>query len=364
MSYARSFDKTFKPIAYKLSCGHKKTLLDTPLVCRTEANLSTRILHNLTMKNTLKTECFDNKFVNPEYTAEGEPRAQVTLSELSTLWFNTGTICNLTCTNCFMESSPVNDDLSFLKLDEVETFLNEIEDLGLPTREIGFTGGEPFINPDLISMLELCLSKKFRVLVLTNAMKPMMKTTSALEKLRQNFHDNLVFRISIDHYDKRRHEMERGIGTWEASISGLIWLLNQGFECRVAGRRTTLETEEQSRLGYAKLFAAHSIHVNAQDPEKLVLFPEMDLSKPTQEISTACLSNLNVEQDQLMCSNSRMVIRRKNTNKPTVVACTLITQDRHFELGSDLARGSKTIALNHPFCAQFCVLGGATCSNG
>ena len=316
------------------------------------------------MKNTLKTEYFDNKFVNPKYTVKGEPRAQVTLSALRTLWFNTGTICNLTCTNCFMDSSPVNDQLSFLKLHEVETFLNEIEDRSLPTREIGFTGGEPFINPDLMSMLELCLEKKFRVLVLTNAMKPMMKSASPLVRLRHRFPDNLIVRVSIDHYDKKIHEMERGIGTWETAINGLIWLSNQHFECRVAGRRPALETEEQSRLGYAKLFSKHQIHINAEDPEQLVLFPEIDSSRPAQELSTTCLSTLNVERSHLMCSNSRMVIRRKNTNKPTVVACTLITQDQHFELGADLAGSNKTIALNHPFCTQFCVLGGATCSNG
>ena len=358
------FNKAFKPIAYKFSHGHKKTLLDLPLVCRTETNLSTRVLQNLTMKNTQKTECVGNKFVNPKYTTKGEPRAQITLSVLRTLWFNTGTICNLTCTNCFMESSPVNDDLSFLKLHEVETFLNEIEDRGLPTREIGFTGGEPFINPDLISMLELCLEKKFRVLVLTNAMKPMMKTSSALVRLRQKFQDKLVVRVSIDHYDKKKHEIKRGTGTWKATINGLVWLSNQDFACRVAGRRAALETEEQSRLGYTKLFSKHAIHVNAQDPEQLVLFPEIDSSQPAQEISTACLSTLNVKRENLMCSNSRMVVRRKNANKPTVVACTLITQDPYFELGSDLAGSNKTIALNHPFCSQFCVLGGATCSNG
>ena len=154
------------------------------------------------------------------------------------------------------------------------------------------------------------------------------------------------------------------MGTWETAINGLIWLSNQRFECRVAGRRPALETEEQSRLGYAKLFSKHQIHVNAEDPKQLVLFPEIDSSQPAQELSTTCLSTLNVERSHLMCSNSRMVIRRKNTNKPTVVACTLITQDQHFELGADLAGSNKTIALNHPFCTQFCVLGGATCSNG
>ena len=315
------------------------------------------------MKSTAKTKCFENRFVNPNYTAEGKRRARVSLSTLRTLWFNTGTICNLRCTNCFMESSPTNDDLSFLKLHEVEMFLNEIQSQNLPTHEIGFTGGEPFINPDLLSMIGLCLKRKFRVLVLTNAMKPMMKTASELLKLREEFRKNLVVRVSIDHFDRGKHEMERGVGTWETTINGLIWLSNQDFECRVAGRRFTSETEEQSRLGYAKLFSKHNICIDARDPEQLVLFPEMNASGATQEISTTCFGALNVQPKHLMCSHSRMIIRRKSADRPAVVACTLITDDQQFELGSDLTRSDKTIALNHPFCAQFCVLGGATCSN-
>ena len=316
------------------------------------------------MTSPLKIECSENRFVNPKYTAEGKPRAQVSLSGLRTLWFNTGTVCNLSCVNCFMESSPTNNNLSFLKLYEVETFLNEIQHRNLPTREIGFTGGEPFINPDLISMLELCLEKNFRVLVLTNAMRPMMKTAPALQSLREKFGTRLVVRVSIDHHDKKKHEMKRGIGTWEATIDGLIWLSSQGFECRVAGRRSGSETEKQSRLGYTKLFASYDIRIDARDPEQLVLFPEMNSSQVAQEISTTCFSTLNVEPKHLMCSHSRMVMRRKNASRPTVVACTLITDDKQFELGSNLAGCDKTIVLNHPFCAQFCVLGGATCSNG
>jgi hypothetical protein len=37
------------------------------------------------------------KFRDPFVTAAGERRAQVALRTLDTLWFNTGTLCNLTC---------------------------------------------------------------------------------------------------------------------------------------------------------------------------------------------------------------------------------------------------------------------------
>ena len=91
------------------------------------------------------------KFRDPFITAKGEARAQVALRALETLWFNTGTLCNLTCRNCYIESSPRNDRLAYLTRDEVRDYLDEIARDGLPTRLIGFTGGEPFMNPDIIA---------------------------------------------------------------------------------------------------------------------------------------------------------------------------------------------------------------------
>jgi len=98
---------------------------------------------------------------------------RVPLRALGTLWFNTGTLCNLTCCHCYIESSPKNDRLVYLTAAEVAEYLDEIESGALPTSLIGFTGGEPFMNPELTAMLEDVLSRGLGALVLTNAMKPM-----------------------------------------------------------------------------------------------------------------------------------------------------------------------------------------------
>ncbi|MEM1410422.1 MAG: radical SAM protein, partial [Pseudomonadota bacterium] len=151
-----------------------------------------------------------DKFLDPFVTATGKARAQVQLVALRTLWFCTGTLCNLTCERCYIESSPRNDRLSYLSLDEVRSFLDEIETLGLATREIGLTGGEPFMNPQIIAILESALARGFEVLVLTNAMRPMMKLQAPLLDLHHRFGSKLTIRVSLDHYTQERHELERG----------------------------------------------------------------------------------------------------------------------------------------------------------
>ena len=87
--------------------------------------------------------------VDPVTTAAGEPRAMVKQTRLETLWFNTGTLCNIACGSCYIESSPENDRLEYLSLDDVAGYLDEIELRGLGTTEVGFTGGEPFTNPGI-----------------------------------------------------------------------------------------------------------------------------------------------------------------------------------------------------------------------
>ena len=302
------------------------------------------------------------KFRDPAITAKGEARAHVTLRALETLWFNTGTLCNLTCRNCYIESSPRNDRLAYLSAAEVAGYLDEIERERLGTSLIGFTGGEPFMNPELPAMLGDALAREFKVIVLTNAMKPMHKTKAALLELRRRHGRDLTIRVSVDHYAPYLHELDRGAQSWQPTLDGLSWLASNGFDVHVAGRRFSDEPEERVRAGYAGLFARLGVAIDAQDPATLVLFPEMDPTVDVPEITTACWSILKKSPDSVMCSSSRMVIKRKGAERPAVVACTLLPYDAPFELGGSLAESSDTVSLNHPHCAKFCVLGGAACS--
>jgi len=304
------------------------------------------------------------KFKDPRRTASGAPRAHVGLEALETLWFNTGTLCNITCRNCYIESSPRNDRLAYLTLGDLTPYLDEIARDGLPTREIGFTGGEPFMNPHIIALLEECLARGFRTLVLTNAMRPMWRHKQKLLDLNRRYGERLVIRVSLDHYTAERHEEERGEGSFAATRDGLVWLSRHGFALAVAGRTMWGEDDAAERAGFARLFAAHGIPVDAHDPAALVLFPEMDAAADVPEITDACWGILGKSPAEVMCASSRMVVRRQGAARASVLACTLVPYDDAFVLGTTLADAARAVPLNHPHCARFCVLGGASCSRG
>jgi len=302
------------------------------------------------------------KFHDPVLTLKGENRAHVALSALRTLWFNTGTLCNITCANCYIESSPRNDALVYLNAAEVGIYLDEAQ--GLDVEEIGFTGGEPFMNPELVPMLDDVLGRGLSALVLTNAMQPMRRYAAPMLALRDKHGvGRLIIRVSLDHHDAAIHDIERGAGSFTRTLEGLAWLAQAGFTIHVAGRAGFgAEDEGAMRAGYAGLFAEWAIPVDASDPVALMLFPEMDSDRDVPEITEACWGILKKSPESMMCASSRMVVKRKGAERPAVLACTLLAYDARFELGATLAEASRPVALNHPHCATFCVLGGAACS--
>jgi len=316
------------------------------------------------MKDTVNALHPYGKFEHPEITAKGETRAYVELSNPQTLWFNTGTLCNIECANCYIESSPTNDRLVYISAAEVGDYLDQLTQRGWGVGEIGFTGGEPFMNPDMIVMADMALARGYEVLILTNAMRPMLRPSvqEGLRKLQAAYGAKLTLRISVDHWSAEKHDEERGKGSFERTLEGMRWLRDEGIRMAVAGRTMWEETETESRAGFAALFEREGFAIDAQNPGMTVLFPEMDETVEVPEITTACWGILNKSPSDVMCASSRMVVKRKGAEKPSVVACTLLPYTPEFELGETLAEAERAVHLNHPHCAKFCVLGGASCS--
>ncbi|MEM0935028.1 MAG: radical SAM protein [Pseudomonadota bacterium] len=316
------------------------------------------------MKDIPQAPANAGKFRDPVWTAKGERRATVQLSHPETLWFNTGTLCNIACANCYIESSPSNDRLVYITAAEVDAYLDQLDARGWGVREIGFTGGEPFMNPEMGEMARRALERTYDVLILTNAMAPMMRprVQAELKALQRDFGDRLTLRVSLDHWSAERHDAERGRTAFAKTLRGMDWLRDAKIRMTVAGRTLWDETEASSRAGYAALFAEHGYAIDADAPGETVLFPEMDETVEVPEITTACWGILGKHPDDVMCASSRMVVKRRGAERPAVLACTLLPYAPEFELGETLAEAEGEVSLNHPHCAKFCVLGGASCS--
>ena len=76
----------------------------------------------------------------------------VQMRYLDTLWFQVGgTLCNLACAHCFVSCSPTNHTHEMMTLEQITPYL--LEGAGLGVKEYYFTGGEPFLNPEMEPIL-------------------------------------------------------------------------------------------------------------------------------------------------------------------------------------------------------------------
>ncbi len=288
--------------------------------------------------------------------------ARVPLDRLETLWFNTGTLCNIACIGCYIESSPLNDSLAYLPLSEFTRLLDQAEQTSPTLREIGFTGGEPFMNPDIIAMLDMALTHGHRVLVLTNAMRPMQRHLPALATLHATHGARLRLRVSFDHHTQTGHEAVRGAASWQPACDGMRALLDHDITPTIAARFDPTQAAETTlRAGFAAWFTAQSWPINAHDPAQLILFPELTTETSVAGVSAVAWEALAPRGADAMCRTARMVVQRKNAPRASIVACTLLPHTPRFDFGTSLAEALQPITLDHPHCARFCVFGASSC---
>ena len=199
-------------------------------------------------------------------------------------------------------------------------------------------------------------------MVLSNAYRAIDKHFGELNELNKKYPNRLTLRISLDHHTEQVHERERGPKTFDRTLSTMNKLGKMGFKLAVAGRSLENESRQEALNGYQSILDEYEVGITVSGGDNIVIFPEMTTDQDVPEITTDCWDILNVKANDQMCSTERMVVKRKGTDTPVVLPCTLIAYDEQFELGTTLKESFQKVYLNHPYCAQFCVLGGASCS--
>ncbi len=291
------------------------------------------------------------------FTSRAEPRGYIDAHTLDELWFHTGTACNLACPFCLEGSKPGDDRLDRITLADVEAIIAEACELGV--RQFSFTGGEPFIVKDFVSILAHAAERR-PCLVLTNGTDPVLKRLHQIETLLGAPND-VSFRISIDWPVRDRHDAGRGAGSFEKSLRALRELAGLGFPVSVARQAAKGEDSRAADAAYRALFAAEGIDAGT----RIVSFPDFGtpgsiLSVP--EITEDCMTRYHSEESrrEFMCARTRMVIKKQGRMR--VYACTLVDDDPDFDMGGSVAESlGKRVRLKHHRCYS-CFAYGASCS--
>ncbi len=293
------------------------------------------------------------------FTPDGEPRGYIESEALTELWFHTGTNCNLSCPFCLEGSKPGDDRIQFITLEEAKPFIEEALEMGV--KKFSFTGGEPFVNPHFMEILDCVLGHR-PCLVLTNGTEPLRNRMADILKLRQK-PNPLAFRISLDHPDPVKHDESRGKGNFRMALRTLGLLHAEGFGVSIARLMEPEEGVEAIDRSYAPLLTEAGL------PTDLLIVKFPDFLRPgsiadVPDVTDNCMRSYTTaaQRTRYMCGFSRMVV--KKNGRCGVYACTLVDDDEQFDLGDTLRESLDVrIRLKHHRCYS-CFACGSTCSEG
>lgn len=154
------------------------------------------------------------------------------------LWIYSNFHCNLACGYCVVASSP-RARRRELAAERVRALVDEA--VGEGFREIYITGGEPFVHPEIVALIEYA-SERLPTVVLTNAMLFTGRRRAELARLAGR--PGVTLQSSVDGARAATHDRWRGAGSWDAALAGLRYAAGLGLALRVAMTRTPDNDDE------------------------------------------------------------------------------------------------------------------------
>jgi MoaA/NifB/PqqE/SkfB family radical SAM enzyme len=267
------------------------------------------------------------------------------LLALDTLWLQVaGTLCNLQCAHCFISSSPTNHAHEMMSLADVRPYLDEAERLGV--REYYLTGGEPFLNREILEIIEAALALG-PVTVLTNGLPIRPETAARLRALADASPYSLDLRVSMDGADAGTNDPVRGHGTFDRIVAALGILARAGLNPVVTFTEAcegALSAEGRARLlGFLRECGLERPRLKVMP--LLRLGAETTRSRAYAEWESLEGRALTADEAKvLQCSSCRMVTSRG------VYVCPILIDFPGARMAGTLEEALRPFELAYPAC--------------
>lgn len=283
---------------------------------------------------------------------------RVALRSLDALWFQVaGTVCNLRCRHCFISCAPDNHSFWFLSRDDVRASLATSVELGV--KEYYFTGGEPFMNRDMLGILEDTLEIG-PATVLTNGTLLPPRTVAELARIAAGSPYTLEFRVSLDGVTAASNDAIRGEGTFDRAVEAIGRLVGAGFLPIITTMQTWTEPETDEVLsGFRRILAGVGC-----DRARLKILPPLRIGeeaardRPYEAVERVDHEMMrDYPAELLLCSSSRLVTARG------VWACPILLDYDSGRVGDTLDEAVHQPAVLGEQACYTCWMNGAICSN-
>ncbi|OGR90622.1 MAG: hypothetical protein A3J74_05840 [Elusimicrobia bacterium RIFCSPHIGHO2_02_FULL_57_9] len=190
---------------------------------------------------------------HPSYAGRSR---HLTPESLKEFWIHLLQTCNLACTHCLVSSTPQGakgaDTGFYMKM------IDQAHELGV--RRFYFTGGEPFVRPDIFELIRhITDKKKAELIILTNAT---LFQGDRLESFKTLDREKLKFQVSLDGTKPEINDPIRGRGVFEKASEGLKTLSVLGFETSLTAAVTRANLKDLENLpALAHKLGAKSVHL-------------------------------------------------------------------------------------------------------
>lgn len=282
---------------------------------------------------------------------------RVALRSLDTLWFQVaGTLCNLACTHCFVSCSPTNHTHGFLTLEDVLVHLEDATTLGV--KEFYFTGGEPFLNPEMEAILAAALAVG-PTSVLTNGLLLDPERCARLKKLSDASRYSLDLRISLDGYDAASNDPIRGASTFERIVGAIRNVHAAGLNPVI----TVTEVHERNSTHEGKQRFFDLLRQLGIERPRLKILPVFHIGAEAvrggayeswQRLRSGEVAEGDAGFEHLQCSSCRMVTAQG------VWVCPILVNEPTAKMGERLPDTLSPFELAHPACWT-CHVFGVSC---
>jgi MoaA/NifB/PqqE/SkfB family radical SAM enzyme len=286
-----------------------------------------------------------------------ERTPEVPLTHLDTLWMQVGgTLCNLSCTHCFISCGPKNLSHSMMTLTQVKTYLEESKKLGV--KDYYLTGGEVFLNTEIFEIYEAILEYG-PCHSLTNGTVITPEKAQRLAEIQSRSKNSLNFRISMESHDEEENDKIRGKNSYRLALKGMRNLAEHGFSPIL----TVTRTWEEEKDGEMEELLLDLLRQNNVSQPSVKILPGFLIGRLSEterpynneeRVTEKCFEDYPITN--LQCSSSRMATAKG------VYVCPILVEENMGRMGDTIEETLRPYPLAHSACYT-CRISGMTCKS-
>ena len=241
--------------------------------------------------------------------------------------------CNQRCKNCYIDLPQYTKKTEdFISIQTIENAFKDIQDENIKC--IYLSGAEPMTHPDFNSILRFCL-KKNNVCICTNGSFINEKKARFLKKVSEETENELIFKISIDHYDEIKNDDIRYRGAYRHGIFAVKSLIKYNFMPIITVTNFYGENEKSLFEGFKQVFNKFGYEL---DKSHLIINPPYYKNNHDE-------NNLEYKNQKTDCTNCRVL------SKNGIYNCPFLTDDFRGRCGSSFNDYNKKCVLETEYCA-------------